>query len=195
MAVPGADLAATAQAEVADLEELWRSLDLPGHRVELIDGQVVVSPTASRWHSSTIDRLIDALIDVKRHHGWVIHTNLTVHVAATRERLIPDLMIAPDDAPGFGDDELLGHGVLLVTEVVSPSSQRQDRVAKPRAYAQGQVPLYLLIDQVSDPAAVTLFRSPARDGYLVCERATAGETLRLPEPFGIALDVGTLLGR
>lgn len=124
MAMPSADWAARVEAtELADLERIWQTLDIPGHRVELIDGQIVVSPSANRWHSRAIDRLIDSLIDIKRRNDWEFHTNLTVHIAATRERLIPDLMIATQDAPGFGDEELLGHGVLLVAEVVSPSSR------------------------------------------------------------------------
>jgi hypothetical protein len=48
---------------------------------------------------------------------------------------------------------------------VSPSSRRRDQVAKPRAYAQGGVPLYLLIDQLADPATVTLFSDPAETSY------------------------------
>jgi Uma2 family endonuclease len=84
--------------------------------------------------------------------------------------------------------------VLLVAEVVSPSSQRRDRVAKPRAYAQGGVPLYLLIDQLADPASVTLFSGPAESSYRISERAGAGRALRLPEPFGVALDTQRLLG-
>ncbi len=194
MAMPRAGWSASAEAELADSERLWQTLDIPGHRVELIDGQIVVSPSASRWHSGAIDRLIDSLIDVKRRNGWEFHTNPAVHIAATRERLIPDLMVAPKDAPGFGDDELLGHGVLLVAEVVSPSSRRQDRVAKPRAYAQGRVPLYLLIDQLAEPAMVTLFSDPGEDSYQDCAAAAAGQALTLPEPFGIAIGAGTLLG-
>lgn len=194
MATPRTDWAASAEAELADLERTWETLDIPGHRVELIDGQIVVSPSASRWHSRAIDRLIDSLTDVKRRHGWEFHTNLTVHIAATRERLIPDLMVATEDAPGFGDNELLGHGVLLVAEVVSPTSQTRDRVAKRRAYAQGRVPLYLIIDQLADPAAVTLFRNMNEGSYRTCSAATAGQPLRLPDPFGIALDTRRLLG-
>jgi Uma2 family endonuclease len=194
MAMPRADWAASATAEFADLERIWETLDIPGHRVELIDGQIVVSPSASRWHSSAIDALIDALTDVKRVRGWQFHTNLTVHIAPTRERLVPDLMVAARDAPGFGDNELLAHGVLLVAEVVSPHSQTRDRVAKPRAYAQARVPLYLLIDQFADPATVTLYSEPGQISYQSCSVAVAGQPVRLPEPFGIALDTRKLLG-
>jgi Uma2 family endonuclease len=194
MAVPRASRAASAEAELADLERIWQTLDIPGHRVEFIDGEIVVSPSASRWHSRAIDRLIDALIDIKRLKGWEFHTNLTVHIAATKERLIPDLMIAAQDAPGFGDNELLGQGVLLVAEVVSPHSQRRDRVAKVRAYAHGRVPLYLLVDLLADPATITLFSDPDEDAYRTCTPAAAGQPLRLPAPFGIALDTRRLLG-
>jgi len=97
-------------------------------------------------------------------------------------------------APTFGNNELLGHGVLLAAEVVSPHSQRRDRVTKLRAYAQGRVPLYLLVDQLADPATVTLFSEPDESSYRTCTPATAGQALRLPEPFGIALDTRRLLG-
>ena len=192
MAMPPADLP-SAEPEQADLEHLWQSLDLPGHRIELIDGQIVVSPTASRGHSNIVTELIDQFADVRRH-GWERHANLTVHIPATRERLIPDLAIVPGDAPGIGENELLAPGVLLVAEVVSPHSRREDRDIKPRAYAEGGVPLYLLIDRLASPPTVTLFCQPGADGYGKRQAAAAGEPLRLPKPFGITLDTARLLG-
>jgi Uma2 family endonuclease len=184
---------AASEAELADLEQVWRSLDLPGHRVELIDGQIVVSPTASRGHSNVVTELIDQSADVKQRR-WERHTNLTVHVPATRDRLIPDLAIVPEDAPGFDENELLAPGVLLAAEVVSPHSRPEDREVKPRVYAGGGIPLYLLIDKLADPPVVTLFSQPRKAGYARRRVATAGQSLRLPEPFGIALDTARLLG-
>jgi Uma2 family endonuclease len=179
--------------EFADLEQLWHSLDLPGYRVELIDGQIVVSPTASRGHSNIVTELIDQLADVKRRH-WERHTNLTVHIPVTRERLIPDLAVVPGDVPGFDENELLAPGVLLAAEVVSPYSRREDREVKPQIYARGGIPLYLPIDKLADPPLVTLFSKPGADGYGKRQAAAAGEQLRLPKPFGIALDTARLLG-
>ncbi len=192
MAMPRADLAIAAEAELADLERLWQTMDVPGHRVELIDGQIVVSPSPSRRHSRVVTELMDQLVTVRRR-GWQRDTNLTVHVPVTRERLVPDFIVAPADAPGFGDDEVLAPGVLLVVEVVSPSSRRQDHEVKLRAYAQGGIPLYLLVDAFADPPTVTLYSHPGDDGYYHQQTASGGQPLRLPDPFAIKLDAARLL--
>ena len=102
-------------------------------------------------------------------------------------------MVVPADAPGFGDDEILSPGILLVAEVVSPSSRRQDRETKNRAYAQGGVAFYLLIDKFADPPAVTLYSQPADDGYYHQQSASAGQPSRLPDPLGVKLDTAKLL--
>lgn len=192
MAKLSSSLAADAEAELAGLERLWESLDLPGHRVELIGGKIVVSPTASRGHSSVVTELIDQLA-ATRDRGWERHTNLTVHIPDTRERLVPDLVVVPADAPGFDDNELLAPAVLLVAEVVSPHSRRDDREVKPRAYARGGVPLYLLVDRLASPRAVILLSRPGKDGYAHTLAATS-EPLPLPDPFAITLDTTRLLG-
>jgi len=191
MAMPRTDPA----TEFAELERLWYELEVPeGVRLELIDDELVVSPTGSVSHSGAISALIFQVIDHVRDQDWIIHTNLTAHIAATRERLIPDLMVAPGGASPFGECELLASGALLVAEVVSPWSKRRDREVKPRAYAQGGVPLYLLIDRLDKSPAVTLFSRPGANGYGRHQVATAGQPLRLPKPFGIALDTAQLLG-
>src|SRR5260370_34607682 len=90
---------ATVEPERADLERVYASLDIPGHRIELLDGQVTVSPTASRPHSRIVQRLQEALWGRIQQHGWELHANLTLHVAATRERLVPAPLVSPPGAP------------------------------------------------------------------------------------------------
>ena len=52
MAMPGTD--PVAAGEFAELERLWYELEVPeGVRLELIDGELVVSPTGSIGHSET----------------------------------------------------------------------------------------------------------------------------------------------
>jgi Uma2 family endonuclease len=195
MATAKADLAAVAASEFADLERLWYAVDWPpGSRVELIDGELVVSPTGSVWHSEAVYCLTVQLVKLAERRNWVIHTNLTAYIPPTKERLIPDLMVAPRDAQPYGECELFASEALLVAEVVSPWSRRRDREVKPRAYAQAGVPLYMLIDRFHHEPTVTLFSQPSEDGYGERQVAAAGEPLRLPKPFGIALDTARLLG-
>ena len=61
MAMPRTDPAAAADG-FAELERLWYELEVPkGVRAELIDGELVVSPTGSVWHSAAIDKLMNDL--------------------------------------------------------------------------------------------------------------------------------------
>jgi Uma2 family endonuclease len=66
-----------------------------------------------------------------------------------------------------------------VVEIVSPSSQRYDRVKKLRWYAQLGIPEYRLID----PTARTLERLVMREGaYVIATSVTDDETFS-PESF------------
>jgi hypothetical protein len=127
MATAKTDLAAAAASEFADLERLWYEMDWPpGSRVELIGGELVVSPTGSVWHSAAVDELMEQLFALKRRRGWAFHTNLTAHIPPTRERLIPDLMIAPKGSPPFSEWELLapgGRGGLTIQPPPGPGAK------------------------------------------------------------------------
>ncbi|MFI9028492.1 Uma2 family endonuclease [Streptomyces sp. NPDC053560] len=77
----------------------------------------------------------------------------------------------------------------LVMEVTSLSNASYDRINKAAAYAQAQVPLYLLIDRFAPPGpTVTLFGEPEGDVYRELQKVKFGESIRLPEPFDLTID-------
>jgi Uma2 family endonuclease len=121
-----------------------------------------------------------------------ILTPAAVYIEATRDRPEPDLVIAPPDSPDCNDHEMFSYGAVLVAEVVSPSSKHDDREHKPRYYALGEVPLYLLVDVEADPRCVTLFSDPAGGAYRSRTEVPLGGRLSLPEPFGMTLDTACL---
>jgi hypothetical protein len=82
--------------------------------------------------------------------------------------------------------------VLLVAEVVSPSSIRIGREVKPSACARAGIPLYLLVDRFTDPLSVTLYSEPGDQGYAVGTTVGFGEKLCIPAPFDITLDTSAL---
>lgn len=175
-------------------EEVYESLAaVEGLHVELLGGRVVVTGSASVRHNRVIWRLLLALVELAKANGWEIFESQSVHIRATRDRPRPDLAVVPPGAPQYDSGEIYADGVLLAVEVVSPSSTDDDRIGKPGIYAQGQVPLYLVIDEEAKPATVTLYSDPAADGYRTKTAEPAGEKLTLPEPFGIVLETTDLL--
>lgn len=82
------------------------------------------------------------------------------------------------------------YGVAMVTEVTGTDPEA-DRGTRPRCYARGGIPLYLLVDR--EASALTLFSDPERGEYR--ERCTRplGRPLPLPAPFDFDLDTADFL--
>jgi Uma2 family endonuclease len=78
-----------------------------------------------------------------------------------------------------------------VCEIVSPKHEPRDFIEEPRVLHAAEVPHYWILD----PAArLLLVHRWSRDGYVVVQRAAAGETVRA-EPFdAIELAASALLG-
>jgi Uma2 family endonuclease len=131
-----------------------------------------------------------------RVHGWDQTPGSDLELAPTREIIEPDQVIIKDpDAIADGESVVPLDHVLLVSEVVSPSSIRTDREVKPVSCANAGVPFYLLVDRFTEPMTVTLFSEPGKDGYGKAVSVPAGPgggKLVLPEPFGITIDASTL---
>jgi Uma2 family endonuclease len=181
------------EEEPPTIEEIWeRTPSYPGFQVEIIDGSLVVSPRGNFRHARINYFLHTAFHDIALENDWYLCHELTIHLESNRDRIEPDLVIVPPEPPMFGDSELFGRGVLLVAEVTSRGNAVRDRFTKPRNCALSGVPLYLLIDPVDEPTAVTLFSDPSDDGYRTIDRVVAGEKLRLPAPFELTLDTSML---
>lgn len=180
-------------AELAQMERLYYDIQVPeATRLELFWNQLVVTPAPAFGHSTALSYLSRALADVAARSDWVLQENRTVHIPATRERLIPDLLVAPKDAPRLNNGELLSPGVLLAVEVHTMTSNDRDMLAKRRAYSEGGIPLYLIIKPYTSHRWVRVLSDPRAYDY-DCQDVLAGEPLRLPAPFDLDLDTEQLL--
>jgi Uma2 family endonuclease len=193
---PGAQVADIDDPQ-AELEELFWKLDLgPRRRVELLEGQIVVSPKPVFWHERVVTWLIRQFMSVCDASGWQQTPGADLVLPATREIIEPDHLIIKDiNACSDGESEVPLDQILLVSEVCSPSSKRADREVKPLSCAKAGIPLYLLVDRFTKPMSITLLSEPGDDGYGKAESAAAGPgggTLRVPEPFGITIDAAAV---
>jgi Uma2 family endonuclease len=101
----------------------------------------------------------------------------------TRRYYVPDITVI---YPGAQQRE----AIAMVVEVTSPSSADtvyNDRTVKPKQYAKGGIPFYLLVDQ--ERVGWTLSGLAAGwQRYQVAVEGKYGEAIPLPEPFGFILE-------
>ena len=97
-------------------------------------------------------------------------------------------LVAPSDALRGDGYWIQSEELLLVVEITSKSNADHDRKWKRRGYAEGQVPLYLLVDRWSRPAALTLFSEPVDGEFQQSIVVPFGEALALPAPFDVEID-------
>jgi Uma2 family endonuclease len=170
-------------------EEEYFALGESNERIELFDGTLLLSPTASLSHQRISRRLANALEAAASQQLWVEEA-VNLRVGQNRI-LIPDVVV------GTGRDDILvvdARDVRLVIEVVSPGNAANDRVLKMRAYAVAGIPWYLLVERDGADVVLQLYR--LEDTHYVAEAVAKGdELLHLVEPIRIDISPAQLLER
>jgi Uma2 family endonuclease len=126
--------------------ERVRALPADGNRYEVVHGELLVTPAPRGWHQELIGRL-HVLVRTYLERERVGHPILApADVSLAPDTLVqPDLFVVPLDEARALDWARIRH-LLLVIEVLSPSSARGDRFAKRRWYQENGVPLYWIVD-------------------------------------------------
>ncbi|ETK31856.1 Uma2 family endonuclease [Microbispora sp. ATCC PTA-5024] len=184
-------------AEIKSAELLRRYREvcdlLPDARVEVIDGRIVVREVPTGEHNDVVSRLILQVAALVASRGWSLWTNIKLFLGPQVDRYIPDLTIVPKDRRMWGEDEVYGASTLLVVEVVSKSSVRDDHVVKPESCAIAGVPLFLVIDTFT--ATARLLSQPDGGTYRTEVEVALGDPLELPSPWDLTVDTKALTGQ
>ncbi|WP_326580357.1 Uma2 family endonuclease [Streptomyces sp. NBC_00481] len=175
-------------ASVEQVFQLFSATAPRGWRVELIEGEICVTPPANGEHEEMVSELTEQVIDRRRDRALRNYTGIGLNVpgASMTGHVVPDLAIAPK---GAFDDKQEWHdpsAVLLVAEITSTSTGDRDRETKILGYARAGIPLYLLIDR--EEAGVTVFSEPSGDRYAKAAKHKLGLVVPLPAPLGFDLD-------
>ena len=129
------------------LDEFYRERDAApaGERWELVDGDVLVTPSPHWTHQRVSGRLSSLLYPFVREQalGELFVAPLDVLLEPNLV-LQPDLLVVPAGLLRKRSD-VVGR-LLLAVEVLSPSSARHDRVRKRPVYQRNRVPEYWVVD-------------------------------------------------
>ncbi|WP_371784303.1 Uma2 family endonuclease [Streptosporangium subroseum] len=163
-------------------------------RAEIIDGNLMMSPSGTPQHARTARRLSRALIPVEDKNDWESFSgDVDVCIEGPRDILVPGYCLAPVNAPLWGDRELLSSALIMVAEIVSPGSMTADRIVKPGIYAGCGIPIMLIIDLVDSPPTITVLSDPVEGTYRTIIRTEMGKPVRLPSPVDFDLDTSIFL--
>ncbi len=126
--------------------EMVRALPDDGNRYEVVHGELLVTPAPRWWHQEVIRRLItrvSAYLEVERAGHLVVSP---ADISWGPDTLVqPDLFVVPLEQARTLDWTRITQ-LLLVVEVLSPSSRRADRFTKRLEYQRRHVPLYWIVD-------------------------------------------------
>lgn len=113
-------------------------------RVELLDGALLVSPSAGRAHNDMVMHLFRLLDAVCPDDVTIYNVPYDYRIDMSNE-VIPDITVARTADLG---EKRLTKTPLLVVEVISPSSRLMDPMIKRVKYQGAGVPSYWIADPV-----------------------------------------------
>jgi Uma2 family endonuclease len=154
-------------------------------RYELVDGRLVLTPTPKPIHQS-IGVDVAAALKVQRPLDIVVATDQSVMFDGHNERC-PDVALIREEGADFTPVDAAD--VLLAVEIISPSSQIVDRLDKLKRYGDGGIPLYWIIDLLSERVTLTEFEL-GKDG-VYRQRLQTDQLVTLAEPWEVTLDLPT----
>ncbi|WP_308315557.1 Uma2 family endonuclease [Streptomyces sp. ISL-100] len=153
------------------LLETWQELDVPeGWRAEIDEGLITLVPPPDDGHNLIADQVHWALRSTLAD-DWGVFQTLGLFIYRQERLYIPGLVVVPkklivERAKKKEKAPLAASEAALTVEITSKNNASHDRSAKQKAYAHGDVPLYLLIDRFDEGGpAVTLFSDP-RNGHV-----------------------------
>jgi Uma2 family endonuclease len=140
--------------------DMVRAMPDDGNRYEVVYGELLVTPAPRVWHQVLVQRLTFAIELYLRREPAGMVLNAPADISWGRDVLVqPDVFVVlPEEARTLTWSRM--QTLLLVAEVLSPSTARGDRMLKRLRYREAGVPLYWLVD--GDERSVEVW-TPADD--------------------------------
>lgn len=159
-----------------------------GKRYEIVEGELHVTPSPSPRHQRVSRRLERNLEEYfgARTAGEVFHAPIDL-ILTNHDVFVPDVLVVSD--PALVSDRGIEGPPLLIVEILSPSTRKQDRGLKARRYAELGVEHYWIVDP--EYRRVECHRASGGAFRPVVE-AEGGATLTHPDWDGLEIDLSAL---
>lgn len=146
-----------------------------GQHVEWVNGVVIqMSPVSKRHNALSVFFItfFNAFLG-RTTGGQVLHDPMTMKANADLPGRMPDIQVLlPNNLAILKDNEVAGAADLVI-EIVSPDSDRRDRIEKFQEYERGGVKEYWIVDSIT------------REALFYCRDENGIFRRRLPDEQGI----------
>lgn len=160
------------------------------HHYELIEGQILMSPSPGRMHQRAVGRLYRALDDAAGAGAEAFVAPFDF-VPEPSTSLQPDVLVVRRESQESQESQRAVEPPVLVVEVLSPSSRTTDRTTKRELYARFGVRHYWIVDP-EEPSLVAL--KLVEDGRYRETAAVAGtDEFVTTEPFAVEISPAALV--
>jgi Uma2 family endonuclease len=161
----------------------WTEPDLhlfpqDGHRYEIVDGSLHVTPPLDGTHEACVRAVLTTLRGAAPR-GWWVCDRLGIETG--RSNLIPDVTVLRPHSSGAIWAEPAD--VACVVEVETEASRRYDRLLKPTLYAEAGIPAYWRIEP--EPAPVLRIFALGPEGYLPEKTVRGADLVQVDAPFPV----------
>jgi Uma2 family endonuclease len=126
--------------------DMVRTLPDDGNRYEVVYGELLVTPSPRPWHQVLVHRLSLAIGNYLERERVGVALAAPADISWGPDVLVqPDVfVVAPEEARTLVWSRM--RTLLLVVEVLSPSTAGNDRFLKRLRYREASVPLYWVVD-------------------------------------------------
>jgi Uma2 family endonuclease len=162
-----------------------RAMPDDGNRYEVVYGELLVTPAPRLWHQVLVQRLILALGNYLEREPVGLVLSSPADISWGPDVLVqPDVFVVPtDEARTLTWSRM--RTLLLVAEVLSPSSLKGDRFLRRLRYREAGMPLYWVVD--GDERSVEVW-TPADDFPAVERERLEWRPTAAAQPFALHLD-------
>lgn len=163
----------------------WTEPDLhlfpqDGHRYEIVDGSLHVTPPLGKEHETVVRALVTAL-RAAAPEGWWVCTRLGIELGTSN--LIPDVTVLRPRSSGASWADPAD--VALVIEVETDTSRRYDRLLKPDLYADAGIDGYWRVEPLPEPVLHAYELGP--DGYHPAQTIQGAGPVKVDAPFPVRI--------
>jgi Uma2 family endonuclease len=173
---------------VADLH----ALPDDGLRYELIDGSIIVSPSATTGHNMIARWIATILEEACPTEDWIVSTDQSATVDDRTEPR-PDIVVCRTKHVSTSPFPITDTS--MVGEVVSPNSALRDTETKKGLYARAKVPAYWIVVPDEEKGEISLAELRLDGGQYRYATHYTAEIFHTDHPWPVTIDLPALSRR